>query len=164
MKEEIIIEKLLRTELIIMKYLWKKDSKMSKKEIIKDIKQIYRWHKRTIKILLRRLVDKGYLARDIIKFQSHYKIIIDNEKYYTFNLKVDPTVILTTLKDIQTVDSKIDTTKTELTSNIETVKTEINNKIGDTTLLETTDKTNIVSAINEVKTSVDSIEKQQKKQ
>ncbi|NJI80688.1 BlaI/MecI/CopY family transcriptional regulator [Clostridioides difficile] len=68
MKEEIIIEKLLRTELIIMKYLWKKDSKMSKKEIIKDIKQIYRWHKRTIKILLRRLVDKGYLARDIIKF------------------------------------------------------------------------------------------------
>ncbi|MGS5515308.1 hypothetical protein AB8L61_04985 [Clostridioides difficile] len=51
MEEEIIIEKLLRTELIIMKYLWKKDSKMSKKEIIKDIKQIYRWHKRTIKIL-----------------------------------------------------------------------------------------------------------------
>ncbi|HGS9583016.1 TPA: phage tail protein, partial [Clostridioides difficile] len=51
-----------------------------------------------------------------------------------------------------------DTTKTELTSNIETTKTEINNKIGDTTLLETTDKTNIVSAINEVKTSVDSIE------
>ncbi|MER0278617.1 BlaI/MecI/CopY family transcriptional regulator [Clostridioides difficile] len=41
---------------------------MSKKEIIKDIKQIYRWHKRTIKILLRRLVDKCYLARDIIKF------------------------------------------------------------------------------------------------
>lgn len=87
MEEEILIEKLLRAELIIMKYLWKKDSIMSKKEIIKDIKQIYRWHKSTIKILLKRLVDKGYLARYIIKFQYHYKVIIDNEKYYTFRKK-----------------------------------------------------------------------------
>ncbi|SJV43935.1 regulatory protein [Clostridioides difficile] len=60
MKEEILIEKLLRAEL----------------------------HKSTIKILLKRLVDKGYLARDIIKFQSHYKIIIDNEEYYAFKKKV----------------------------------------------------------------------------
>lgn len=91
-------------------------------------------------------------------------------------LKIDPTIIFATLKDIQdletkigTVNTKIDTTKTELTSNIETTKTdlntkvdntkkEINDKIGDTTQLTTTDKTNIVSAINEVKTSVDSIE------
>ncbi|UWD48734.1 phage tail protein [Clostridioides difficile] len=80
-------------------------------------------------------------------------------------LKIDPTIIFATLKDIQeldakigTVNTKIDTTKAELTSNIETAKTELNNKIGDTTQLTTTDKTNIVSAINEVKTSVDSIE------
>ncbi|HCU3052955.1 TPA: phage tail protein [Clostridioides difficile] len=80
-------------------------------------------------------------------------------------LKIDPTIIFATLKDIQdletkigTVNTKIDTTKTELTSNIETTKTELNTKIGDTTQLTTTDKTNIVSAINEVKTSVDSIE------
>ncbi|EOY7157825.1 phage tail protein [Clostridioides difficile] len=80
-------------------------------------------------------------------------------------LKIDPTIIFATLKDIQdletkigTVNTKIDTTKTELTSNIETTKTELNGKIGDTTLLETTDKTNIVSALNEVKSSVDSIE------
>ncbi|VIG85552.1 phage tail fiber protein [Clostridioides difficile] len=59
---------------------------------------------------------------------------------------------------MQDLDSKIDTTKTELTSNIETTKTELNTKIGDTTQLTTTDKTNIVSALNEVKTSVDSIE------
>ncbi|MBY1133885.1 hypothetical protein KWV42_18695 [Clostridioides difficile] len=59
---------------------------------------------------------------------------------------------------IGTVNTKIDTTKTELTSNIETAKTELNNKIGDTTQLTTTDKTNIVSALNEVKASVDSIE------
>ncbi|HGT1703090.1 TPA: phage tail protein, partial [Clostridioides difficile] len=79
--------------------------------------------------------------------------------------KIDPTIIFATLKDIQdldtkigTVNTKIDTTKTELTSNIEIAKTELSNKIGDTTQLTTTDKTNIVSAINEVKTSVDSIE------
>ncbi|HBF8863023.1 TPA: phage tail protein, partial [Clostridioides difficile] len=80
-------------------------------------------------------------------------------------LKIDPTIIFATLKDIQdletkigTVNTKIDTTKTELTSNIETAKTEIDEKIGDTTQLTTTDKTNIVGALNEVKTSVDSIE------
>ena len=51
-------------------------------------------------------------------------------------LKIDPTIIFATLKDIQdletkigTVNTKIDTTKTELTSNIETAKTELNTKI-----------------------------------
>ncbi|EGT4836537.1 phage tail protein [Clostridioides difficile] len=93
------------------------------------------------------------------------KVILVVSNVANINLKVDPTVILATLKDIQdldakisNVDTKIDTTKTELTSNLETAKTELNTRIGDTTLLETTDKTNIVSAINEVKTSVDSIE------
>ena len=76
----------------------------------------------------------------------------------SINLKIDPTVVLATLRDIQDLDAKIDTTKTELTSNIETTKTELNTKIGDTTQLTTTDKTNIVSALNEVKSSVDSIE------
>ncbi len=66
--------------------------------------------------------------------------------------------MLATLKDIQELDTKIDTTKTELTSNIENTKKELNNKIGNTTQLTTIDKTNIVSALNEVKTSVDSIE------
>ncbi|NJJ37106.1 BlaI/MecI/CopY family transcriptional regulator [Clostridioides difficile] len=88
MKEEMLVEKLLRAELIVMEYLWEKDSKMPKKEIVKDIKQMYGWHKSTIKTLLKRLLDKGYLARDIIKFQSHYKIIIDNEEYYAFKKKV----------------------------------------------------------------------------
>ncbi|MCC0682756.1 phage tail protein, partial [Clostridioides sp. ES-S-0005-03] len=86
------------------------------------------------------------------------KIILAVSNTASINLKIDPTVVLATLKDIQELDTKIDTTKTELTSNIETAKTDLNGKIGDTTLLETTDKTNIVSAINEVKTSVDSIE------
>ncbi|MGO0854011.1 phage tail protein [Clostridioides difficile] len=86
------------------------------------------------------------------------KIILAVSNAASINLKIDPTVVLATLKDIQDLDNKIDTTKTELTSNIETVKTELNTKIGDTTQLTTTDKTNLVSALNEVKTSVDSIE------
>ncbi|HEK8804376.1 TPA: phage tail protein [Clostridioides difficile] len=86
------------------------------------------------------------------------KIILAVSNAASINLKIDPTVVLATLKDIQDLDNKIDTTKTELTSNLETAKTELNNKIGDTTQLTTTDKTNIVSALNEVKTSVDSIE------
>ncbi|HBG3259615.1 TPA: BlaI/MecI/CopY family transcriptional regulator [Clostridioides difficile] len=88
MKEEILIEKLLRAELIVMEYLWKKDTLMPKKEIVKEIKQIYGWHKSTIKILLKRLVDKRYLARYIINFQSYYKMIIDSKEYYTFKKKV----------------------------------------------------------------------------
>ncbi|MBY1489123.1 phage tail protein, partial [Clostridioides difficile] len=69
-------------------------------------------------------------------------------------LKIDPTIIFATLKDIQDLETKIGTVNTK----IDTTKTELNNKIGDTTQLTTTDKTNIVSALNEVKTSVDSIE------
>ncbi|MCC0716529.1 phage tail protein, partial [Clostridioides sp. ES-S-0077-01] len=86
------------------------------------------------------------------------KIILVVSNTSSVNLKVDPTVILATLKDLQDLDNKIDTTKTELTNNIETAKTDLDAKIGDTTLLETTDKTTLVGAINEVKTSVDSIE------
>ncbi|MBH7713854.1 phage tail protein [Clostridioides difficile] len=86
------------------------------------------------------------------------KIILAVSNTASINLKIDPTVVLATLKDIQDLDAKIDTTKTELTSNIETAKTELNNKIGDTTQLTTTDKTSLVGALNEVKTSVDSIE------
>ncbi|HFH0185090.1 TPA: phage tail protein [Clostridioides difficile] len=86
------------------------------------------------------------------------KIILAVSNTASINLKIDPTVVLATLKDIQDLETKIDTNKTELTSNIETAKTELNNKIGDTTQLTTTDKTSLVGALNEVKTSVDSIE------
>ncbi|MCL6923156.1 phage tail protein [Clostridioides difficile] len=95
----------------------------------------------------------------------YLKFIIEVSNVEKVTLVVDPTAIFLTKKDeekiltnINNLDTKINTTKTELTSNIKTAKTELNNKIGDTTQLTTTDKTNIVSAINEVKTSVDSIE------
>ncbi|EJA6602409.1 phage tail protein [Clostridioides difficile] len=95
----------------------------------------------------------------------YLKFIIEVSNVEKVTLVVDPTAIFLTKKDeekilsnINKLDTKIDTTKTELTNNIETAKTELNNKIGDTKQLTTTDKTNIVSAVNEVKTSVDSIE------
>ncbi|MBZ1195103.1 phage tail protein [Clostridioides difficile] len=95
----------------------------------------------------------------------YLKFIIEVSNVEKVTLVVDPTAIFLTKKDeekiltnINKLDTKIDTTKTELTSNIETAKTELNNKIGDTTQLTTTDKTSLVGAINEVKTSVDSIE------
>ncbi|HBF0844967.1 TPA: phage tail protein, partial [Clostridioides difficile] len=120
----------------------------------------------------------GYLDSDgnllaISKYRAAYKPALENDgavidmkvktifvvsNVNNIELKIDPTIIFATLKDIQDLDAKIDTTKTELTSNIETAKTELNSKVGDTTLLTTTDKTNIVSALNEVKASVDSIE------
>ncbi|HBF0843833.1 TPA: phage tail protein, partial [Clostridioides difficile] len=119
----------------------------------------------------------GYLDTEgnllaISKYRSAYKpkvedgAVIDMKVKTIFvvsnvnniELKIDPTIIFATLKDLQDLDSKIDTTKIELTSNIETAKTELNTKIGDTTQLTTTDKTSLVSALNEVKTSVDSIE------
>ncbi|HBF2451361.1 phage tail protein [Clostridioides difficile] len=104
-------------------------------------------------------VDNGAMKDLYLKF------IIEVSNVEKVTLVVDPTAIFLTKKDeekilsnINKLDTKIDTTKTELKSNIETAKTELSNKIGDTTQLNTTDKTNIVSAVNEVKTSVDSIE------
>ncbi|HBG1718750.1 phage tail protein [Clostridioides difficile] len=97
----------------------------------------------------------GYLDTEgnllaISKYRSAYKpkvedgAVIDMKVKTIFvvsnvnniELKIDPTIIFATLKDLQdldakidTVDTKIDTTKTELTSNIETTKTELNTRI-----------------------------------
>lgn len=86
------------------------------------------------------------------------KIILAVSNTASINLKIDPTVVLATLKDIQELNNKIKENNTTTNNKIDATKTELNNKIGDTTQLTTTDKTNIVSALNEVKTSVDSIE------
>ncbi|HBF8598066.1 TPA: phage tail protein [Clostridioides difficile] len=98
----------------------------------------------------------GYLDSDgnllaISKYRAAYKPTLENDgavidmkvktifvvsNVNNIELKIDPTIIFATLKDLQdldtkigTVNTKIDTTKTELTSNIETAKTELNTKI-----------------------------------
>ena len=98
----------------------------------------------------------GYLDSDgnllaISKYRAAYKPTLENDgavidmkvktifvvsNVNNIELKIDPTIIFATLKDIQdletkigTVNTKIDTNKTELTSNIETAKTELSAKI-----------------------------------
>ncbi|BDE80425.1 hypothetical protein CE91St50_33690 [Clostridioides difficile] len=90
----------------------------------------------------------GYLDTEgnllaISKYRSAYKpkvedgAVIDMKVKTIFvvsnvnniELKIDPTIIFATLKDLQDLDSKIDTTKTELTNNLETAKTELNTRI-----------------------------------
>ncbi|HBF4773981.1 phage tail fiber protein [Clostridioides difficile] len=90
----------------------------------------------------------GYLDTEgnllaISKYRSAYKpkvedgAVIDMKVKTIFvvsnvnniELKIDPTIIFATLKDLQDLDSKIDTTKIELTSNIETTKAELNTRI-----------------------------------
>nr|AOY11778.1 fused tail fiber protein [synthetic construct] len=64
------------------------------------------------------------------------KMILQLSNTSNVTLEVDPTLVFVTQKDIQDLDAKIsnvntkiDTTKTELTSNIETAKTELNTRI-----------------------------------
>ncbi|HBG1564154.1 TPA: phage tail protein [Clostridioides difficile] len=57
------------------------------------------------------------------------KVILVVSNVANINLKVDPTVILATLKDLQDLDSKIDTTKTELNTRIDTENEKQNIKI-----------------------------------
>ncbi|SJP48585.1 Uncharacterised protein [Clostridioides difficile] len=91
----------------------------------------------------------GYLDSDgnllaISKYRAAYKPTLENDgavidmkvktifvvsNVNNIELKIDPTIIFATLKDIQDLDTKIGTTKTELTSNIETAKTELNTRI-----------------------------------
>ncbi|HBG5346825.1 TPA: phage tail protein, partial [Clostridioides difficile] len=82
------------------------------------------------------------------------KIILAVSNTTSINLKIDPTVVLATLRDIQELNNKIKENNSTTNNKIDAAKAELNNKIGDTTLLETTDKTSLVSALNEVKTSV----------
>lgn len=95
----------------------------------------------------------------------YLKFIIEVSNVEKVTLVVDPTAIFLTKKDeekiktsITNLDKKTTENNTATNKKIDDTKKELNEKIGDTTQLITTDKTNIVSAINEVKTSVDSIE------
>ncbi|MBS6427583.1 MAG: phage tail protein [Clostridioides difficile] len=76
----------------------------------------------------------GFMIREIGYLDDENNLIAISKN--NIELKIDPTIIFATLKDIQdletkigTVNTKIDTTKTELTSNIETTKTELNTRI-----------------------------------
>ncbi|HBE8924282.1 TPA: phage tail protein [Clostridioides difficile] len=95
----------------------------------------------------------------------YLKFIIEVSNVEKVTLVVDPTAIFLTKKDeekiktsITNLDKKITDNNTATNKKIDDAKKELGDKIGDTTQLTTIDKTNIVSALNEVKASVDSIE------
>ncbi|HDN3384564.1 TPA: transcriptional regulator, partial [Clostridioides difficile] len=51
MKQQEVVNKLRRGELMLMEYLWRKNSILSKKEIIEAMKKRYKWRKSTTEIL-----------------------------------------------------------------------------------------------------------------
>ncbi|HGZ2560252.1 TPA: BlaI/MecI/CopY family transcriptional regulator [Clostridioides difficile] len=53
-----LIQSLKRGELIVMKIFWKRNSRISRKEIIRICNEKHKWQKSTTKILLKRLVKK----------------------------------------------------------------------------------------------------------
>ncbi|MFL8713055.1 BlaI/MecI/CopY family transcriptional regulator [Clostridioides sp. GD02377] len=81
MEQQEVANKLRRGELILMEYLWRKKSVLSKKEIIEAMQQRYGWHKSTIEILLKRLVNMKTLKKKRISFHIYYEVLINKKEY-----------------------------------------------------------------------------------
>ena len=107
---------------------------------------------------------------NIVSLTNYPTLIAEKIKDSTIeNIQSDITTIsdnITTISDnITTINnnvgnlSNLDTTdKTSLVNAINEVKTDSDNNIGNLSNLDTTDKTNLVNAINEVKTDLDNKE------
>ena len=65
-----LIQSLKRGELIVMKIFWKRNSRISRKEIIRICNEKHKWQKSTTKILLKRLVKKEFYLREL-KFSTY---------------------------------------------------------------------------------------------
>ncbi|MGX9754952.1 BlaI/MecI/CopY family transcriptional regulator [Clostridioides difficile] len=75
------IKKLPQSELKIMKFIWKVDSKVTSKDIILAMEQKYQWKQTTTLTILSRLVVKGFLNSKKVNKHTQYEILI-NEKDY----------------------------------------------------------------------------------
>lgn len=62
------------------------------------------------------------------------------------------------IKKLKNVPNSTNDEIVKVNTNLDNTKVALNDKIGDTTLLETTDKTSLVNALNEVKINLNSIE------
>ncbi|EII6834430.1 BlaI/MecI/CopY family transcriptional regulator (plasmid) [Clostridioides difficile] len=76
-----LIQSLKRGELIVMKIFWKRNSRISRKEIIRLCNEKYSWRKSTTKILLKRLVKKRVLLKRIKFFHIYYIPIVSEKEY-----------------------------------------------------------------------------------
>lgn len=81
MKQQEVVNKLRRGELMLMEYLWRKKSILSKKEIIEAMKDRYKWRKSTTEILLKRLVKMKTLKKKRIGFQFSYEVLVTKKEY-----------------------------------------------------------------------------------
>ncbi|OYO86886.1 transcriptional regulator, partial [Clostridioides difficile] len=71
MEQQEVIDKLHRGELMLMEYMWRKKSILSKIEIIKVMQERYKWRKSTTEILLKRLVKMKILNKKRVGFKSN---------------------------------------------------------------------------------------------
>ncbi|MCC0632180.1 BlaI/MecI/CopY family transcriptional regulator [Clostridioides sp. ZZV15-6388] len=81
MEQQEVTDKLRRGELMLMEYMWRKKSILSKKEIIEAMKQRYKWRKSTTEILLKRLVKMKTLKKKVVSFQSNYEVLVTKKEY-----------------------------------------------------------------------------------
>lgn len=75
------IKKLPKSELKIMKFIWKLDSKATSRDIVLGMEQKYQWKQTTTLTLLSRLVVKGFLNSKKIDKYTHYEVLIKEKEY-----------------------------------------------------------------------------------
>ncbi|AKP44628.1 regulatory protein [Clostridioides difficile] len=81
-----LIQSLKRGELIVMKIFWKRNSRISRKEIIRICNEKHKWQKSTTKILLKRLVKKRVLLKRIKIFHIYYIPIVTEKEYFKYKI------------------------------------------------------------------------------
>lgn len=81
MEQQEVVNKLRRGELMLMEYMWRKKSILSKKEIILAMQERYKWRKSTTEILLKRLVKMKVLKKKRIDFQFSYEVLVNKKEY-----------------------------------------------------------------------------------
>lgn len=81
MEQQEVVNKLRRGELMLMEYMWRKKSILSKKEIILAMQERYKWRKSTTDILLKRLVKMKVLKKKIVSFKSNYEVLVTKKEY-----------------------------------------------------------------------------------
>ncbi|MCC0700811.1 BlaI/MecI/CopY family transcriptional regulator [Clostridioides sp. ZZV15-6383] len=81
MEQKDVIDKLRRGELMLMEYLWRKKTVLSKKEIIEEMSKRYKWRKSTTEILLKRLVKMRILKKKRLGFHFSYEVLATKKEY-----------------------------------------------------------------------------------
>ncbi|HBG0291778.1 TPA: BlaI/MecI/CopY family transcriptional regulator [Clostridioides difficile] len=81
MEQQEVIDKLRRGELMLMEYMWRKKTILSKKEIILAMQERYKWRKSTTEILLKRLVKMKILNKKRVNFKLNYEVLVNKKEY-----------------------------------------------------------------------------------